>query len=76
MLRAKELGLDKVMLDCTVTNIGSDATIRALGGVLERTAIDPSDITLTNVYWIDVAKSLEDHGQEYEPYIAGDKKVK
>ena len=43
--------------------MGSDCTIRSLGGVLERTEIDPSDNILTNVYWIDVNKSLQDYSK-------------
>lgn len=76
LLRAKELGLEKVMLDCTVDNLGSNATIKALGGELVKTAIDPSDDTLTNVYWIDVEKSLEEHQEEFAPYIKKENKQK
>lgn len=46
----EEFNLDKVMLDCDVKNLGSDKTIQALGGVLERTDIDDYDGALTNVY--------------------------
>lgn len=48
MIEAKKVGLDRVMLDCDVNNLGSDKTLKALGGKLERTGIDPSDGTLTN----------------------------
>ena len=57
------------MLDCSVSNLGSDKTIQALGGVLERCEIDPWDNELTNVYWINVAKSLKTYKKIYEPYI-------
>lgn len=67
---AKKIGLDRVMLDCNVNNIGSDNTIKSLGGVLERTEVDPSDNKLTNVYWIDVDKSLDNYKDIYEPYIS------
>lgn len=76
LLRAKELGLEHVMLDCTTENIGSNATIKALGGVLTRTAIDPWDEMLTNVYWIDVAKSLKEYQAEFEPYRKQERKKK
>ena len=66
---AKKIGLDKVMLDCSVNNIGSDKTIKALGGVLERCEVDPWDNELTNVYWIDVNSSLEKYKDIYEQYI-------
>ena len=68
--KAKEFNLDRVMIDCSVENIGSDKTIQALGGVLERSEIDPSDNTLTNVYWIDVEDSLNKYKNIYEPYIS------
>ena len=36
LLEAQKLNLDKVMIDCSVDNLGSDKTIKALGGILER----------------------------------------
>ncbi len=69
LIEAKKLGLDKVMLDCDVNNIGSDKTMKALGGVLERCEIDPSDGILTNVYWFDVNECLEKYKDIYEPFI-------
>ena len=70
---AKKIGLDKVMLDCSVNNYGSDKTIKALGGVLERREIDPWDNELTNVYWIDINNSLEKYKDKYEKYISKEK---
>lgn len=69
LIEAQKLGLNKVMLDCSVTNLGSDRTIKALGGILERCEIDPSDNELTNVYWIDVNESLEKYKNLYGSYI-------
>lgn len=74
LLKAQELGLEKVMLDCTVENIGSNHTIQALGGVLTNTAIDPTDDTLTNVYWIDVEKSIKKYADVYGECITNNKK--
>ena len=76
MIEAKKVGLDKVMLDCDVNNLGSDRTLKALGGVLERTEIDPSDGILTNVYWFDVEDTLDKYKSIYEPYIANIEKLK
>ena len=70
MLEAKKVGLEKVMLDCDVNNLGSDQTLKALGGKLERTEVDPSDGILTNVYWFDVDETIEKYKNVYEPYIA------
>jgi len=70
MIEAKKVGLEKVMLDCDVNNLGSDKTLKALGGKLERTEIDPSDGILNNVYWFDVNETLEKYKDIYEPYIS------
>lgn len=76
MLEAKKVGLEKVMLDCDVNNLGSDKTLKSLGGMLERTEIDPSDGILTNVYWFNVDETIEKYKTVYEPYIANSIKVK
>lgn len=68
---ASKLGLNRVMIDCSVSNIASDKTIQALGGVLERCEDDPVDGEMTNVYWINVEESLHRYKEAYEPYIAG-----
>ena len=72
MQEAKKLGLDRVMLDCDVNNLGSDRTLKALGGVLERTEVDPEDNILTNVYWFDVDNCLEKYKDTYKPFISKD----
>lgn len=69
MIEAGRVGLDKVMLSCDVSNIGSDKTLKALGGKLERTEIDPSNGILTNVYWFDVKETIDKYKSIYEPYI-------
>lgn len=70
LIEAQKLGLSRVMLGCSVSNTPSDKTIQALGGILERCEVDPSDNTLSNVYWIDVKKSLYEYRSVYAPYIA------
>ena len=69
----KKVGLDKVMLDCDVNNLGSDKTLKALGGELERTEVDPYDGALTNVYWFNVDDTIKKYKGTYEPYISNDK---
>ena len=76
LMEAKKVGLDRVMLDCAVTNLGSDKTIKALGGVLERCEKDPYDNELTNVYWIDVNESLEKYREVYEKFIKTNDNIK
>ncbi|MBQ9319122.1 MAG: GNAT family N-acetyltransferase [Bacilli bacterium] len=63
LIEAKKLGLDHVILGCAKTNIGSDKTIQALGGVLEK------DNETTNVYTINVDDSIVKYKDIYEPYI-------
>lgn len=69
MIEAKKVCLNKVMLDCDINNVGSDRTLKALGGKLERTEIDPSHGILTNIYWFDVDETIEKYKKIYEPYI-------
>lgn len=70
LIKAKEeFNLDKVMLDCSVDNIGSNKTIKALGGILERCEIDPDDNTLTNVYWINTESSIKKYNHIYSKHI-------
>ena len=66
---AKKLGLTKVMLGCGVLNAGSNGTILALGGKLDRCELDPEDGRLTNVYWIDVDDSLKENHALYEEKV-------
>ena len=69
LLEAQKLNLDKVMIDCSVDNLGSDKTIKALGGILERCELDEADNTMTNVYWINVDESIKKYKDEYSKYI-------
>lgn len=69
LIESKKLGLDKVMLDCDINNLGSSKTIEALGGKLDRTEIDPDDGILTKVYWINVDESLQKYKDDYISFI-------
>ena len=69
MIEAKKVGLKNVMLDCDVNNLASDRTLKALGGRLERTEVDPSDGILTNVYWFNVDETIEKYKAIYKQYI-------
>ena len=72
---AKKIGLDRVMIDCSVSNIASDRTIQALGGILERCEKDPADGEMTNVYWINIEETLSRFKAVYEPYIFVSKSI-
>lgn len=69
MLEAEKVGLEKVMIDCSVNNIGSDKTLKALGGKLEKTIVDPNDGELTNIYWFDVSETINNYKETYGEYI-------
>ena len=69
LIEADKLGLDRVMLDCDVNNVGSDKTLKALGGVLTRCDMDPNDGVLTNTYWFDVKDTIDKYRDIYEPFI-------
>ena len=67
LLKAKELGLNKVLLTADLENLGSVKTILSLGGVLEN-KIEYKGIILGR-YWIDVDKSIKENRNIYEPFI-------
>lgn len=69
LIEAQKLGLDKVMLDCDVNNLGSAKTMQALGGVLERTEVDPYDGLLTSVYWFNVDETIEKYKDIFKDNI-------
>ena len=55
LLKAKEFGLDKVLLTASDNNLGSISTIKALGGVLENKVESYKDSNdITGRYWINV----------------------
>ena len=69
LLEAQKLHLNEVMLDCNVNNLGSDKTLKALGGKLERTEIDPSNNILTNVYTFNVDDIITKYKDTYMKFI-------
>lgn len=69
LLEEQKLGEEQVLLECTVDNIGSNKTILALGGELEKTKLDEYDNEMTNYYWINVNDSIEKYYKNYKKYI-------
>jgi Predicted acetyltransferase len=55
--RARERGLDRVLLTCADSNLASARTIERNGGVLED--IRETEIGLTRRYWIDLRASAD-----------------
>ena len=68
LIKARELGLDKVLLTAYDDNIGSVKTILDAGGVLENKINDNGK--LLGRYWIDVEESLEKN-IKYKKYTEG-----
>ena len=55
--KAKELGLDKVLLTCDVTNTASRKIIEGSGGVFEGTVPNPEMPNIDRArFWINLAK--------------------
>ena len=50
----KTLGLDKVLITCNDSNIGSEKTIIANGGIYESTVFEPDENVNLKRYWISV----------------------
>ncbi len=72
LLEEQRIGEEKVRLVCTTDNIGSNKTILALGGTLEKTAFDKFDKTMTNYYWINVKDAIKKYDEQYKGYIKRD----
>jgi len=64
-----ENGLEKVMLDCDKTNLGSANTIKSLGGSLTKEEYNNESKTVMQDYWINVKESLLKNAK-YEEYIS------
>ena len=72
-----QYGLKEVYLDADLDNPASWKTMEALGGIRIREHIDEDDSTNVMVdYVIDVVKSLEEHKEEFAPYVNEEGKVK
>ncbi len=56
--RAKNLGLDQVLITCDDDNVASARPIESFGGILEN-VITPDDSSPTRRYWIDLTDPTE-----------------
>lgn len=56
LIEAGKLGIDRVLLTCDETNIGSEKTILANGGIYENTYQNSEDGSRTKRFWIEVPK--------------------
>ena len=69
LLEIQKMGEKKILLECTVDNIGSNKSIISLGGILEKTELDKYDNEMTNYYWIDVEKSINENSKIYSELV-------
>ena len=76
LLEEQKVGEKRILLDCTVDNIGSNKSIISLGGILEKTEIDENDNKLTNYYWIDVDKAISENLEVYSSLVIIDPLLK
>lgn len=66
---ASKMNIDSVMVSCLDTNIGSEKTILALGGILDRIEHDERKNRNEKIYYINVQKSLEKYKNLYDEYV-------
>ena len=52
--KAKAFHIDRVLITCSDTNIGSARVIEKNGGILENIVLDPNDGEMTRRYWINL----------------------
>lgn len=70
LLKAKKIGLKKVLLTAYEDNLGSINTIKALGGVLENKVLDyKGSNKFLGRYWINVNESIKIYENEYKEKI-------
>lgn len=70
LLECQKHNMEKVMLDCDKSNLGSAKTIQALGGILEKEYYDEKSQETIQVYWIDVNESIKINENKYKKTIA------
>lgn len=66
---ARKMHIDEIMVSCLDTNIGSEKTILALGGILNRIEHDEIKNRNEKIHWINVEESLERYKDLYEEYV-------
>lgn len=54
LIKAKELGIDKVLVTCDVTNLASAKVIEKNGGLFEDIRVSKHDWSQSKRYWIEI----------------------
>ena len=68
LLKAKEKGLEKVLLTVREDNIASIKSIEALGGILENKVVKEEKILMRR-YWINLDESINKYSEKYLKYM-------
>lgn len=74
LLECKKLGIEEAMVDCVKSNIKSEKTILALGGVFEKQFYDQLGKRMLRNYWINVDESIEKYKDIYKENISKKKR--
>lgn len=69
LLEEQKFGEKRVLLTVVVDNVGSNKTIQALSGELEKIEPDKYDNEMTCYYWINVDEAIEKYREIYETRI-------
>ena len=67
--KAKEFGLEKVLVTCRENNIGSKKTMEKFIGEADTLVPSIHDGIMEYRYWINVDESIEKNQDKYEPFI-------
>ena len=54
--KCRDLGIDRVLITCIDSNVGSRKTILSNGGVYESTVFEPDEKVYLERYWIDLSE--------------------
>ena len=54
--KCRELGIDRVLVTCIDSNVGSRKTILSNGGIYESTVFEPDEKVHLERYWIDLSE--------------------
>lgn len=76
LIKAHNMGIDKVMVDCISTNEGSERTIKALGGIFDEKVYEENRKVFLHNYWIDVNESINKYQEQYKDSIVIEKVLK
>lgn len=74
LLECKKLGIEEAMVDCVKSNIKSEKTIIALGGVFDKQFYDQLGKRMLRNYWINVDESIEKYKDIYKENISKKKR--